>query len=281
MTKLYKYDDTWWTQGTEYANGTVELSSGELKLPDREHKRLKRSRKPGQANWWLRNESDGKLEGISKIPGDTPFDQKWTLSEGKNYTLGVGVEPYHVRLQVRLRKSGDGFKLDYNGESIKSSRVSIDNWKTERKTMSEADSGTTTGIVTTVKDDAKEAGARIATASLLQTIKGPMVKAFTKALPKATTKKAVTEFFDTPWGELILANLVSAGLQFLPTDDAKVDYIRKELRVGAMTNAGTNLLAPILGPLQQALAGVKIPGEQGKDEGEKAEDEKKADLAAV
>ena len=131
----------------------------------------------------------------------------------------------------------------------------------------------------TLKQDVKDAGVRVASKQISQTVKGSLVALMKKQKMSRSQLKHFSDFLETEAGTVFLDLVMGWGLTYAPmiSADTRVQAVAEEFRVKAMSNAGNLLVESLaekvlpvltqnLGLLENAKARVDLGQEEQDDE---------------
>ena len=117
-------------------------------------------------------------------------------------------------------------------------------------------------ILKTLELDAGDAGTRLAGKQFVRLARDPVVALLSRHLgpDDPAIRARVAAFLDTELGGALLASVLSVGLAMLPAGAGDLPKkLSRELRVGAMTDAGDVIAELLMGPLR-AVASLYIQG---------------------
>ena len=114
---------------------------------------------------------------------------------------------------------------------------------------------TTMSTIDQAKVDASEAAMRTAARQLTKLAREPLVGLLTRHLAPGDDafRARLAAFLETELGTALLASMLSATLSALPQAPSLALPLARELRVGAMADAGGVLADVLLGPLLQVM----------------------------
>lgn len=124
----------------------------------------------------------------------------------------------------------------------------------DKKKMANTQGEVKKSALETGLEDGGEGLRRAVAKQFIKATRDPLVAALLRHEKDENMKTKMAELFKTPFGEAILASILSIGLSYLPTKVPGKDVLARELRVMAMAIMADVALDLFMGPLRQALS---------------------------
>jgi len=136
----------------------------------------------------------------------------------------------------------------------------------ESATPAPAPATTASKIFEEAKNNASEAGVRIAARQLVKLVQEPIAAAIAGNSEDESLRRKAGEFLRSDIGKVLVMATASSLLQALissgkieASEQGLVDRITRELRIATLTEGGDMIAELFMGPLRQVLTALTLP----------------------